>query len=156
MSNRKDDERYQKKIGGNDAARDFVSPFMNNDINNASNSNGDIAGNKDIDDHSNNNIDSDITNDVDINNDSNVNSDIASNNDSNSETAVSLEPTKSSLDALLDGHLKAASSKVFKGFYLDPDIAKVLDKLARKHGKGIQSQVVNESLRMVFLARDLL
>lgn len=116
-----------------------------------------IDSNSDKDSDMNSNSDGDINSenndDFNVADDSNNDIDIASNNDSKHNDAETQE--KDAIDALLT--LKRdASSKVFKGFYLDPDVAKVLDKLARKHGKGIQSQMVNEALRKVFRDKALL
>lgn len=128
-------------------------------INNAS----DIASNTDI------NINSDIDSKNDINNvsDNNIptnsNADLVGHETKSFEAqtlsteepdAVSSTP-EDSLDFLLFGK-KQSSNKVYKGFYLEPEIARILDKLARKQGKGIQSQLVNESLRKVFKEKGLL
>lgn len=45
-----------------------------------------------------------------------------------------------------------AKDKVYKGFYLDADIAEVLDKV----GSRSKSKVVNEALRVVFKANNLM
>ncbi|QSO55515.1 hypothetical protein JZ785_27560 (plasmid) [Alicyclobacillus curvatus] len=182
MSSAKDEERMKRKMGMNPAAAAFVSPFVNNDSNNASNNNIDNNDNiqNDMNNNSNKDVKNNITNDVnhdienDIENDNNniiaSNNDInnAINNDNNTaidddiandidnEIAVAQESPTSTIDALLDGTGRKPTNKVFKGFYLDPDVAKILDKLAKKHGKGIQSQIVNETLRMVFMQKNLL
>jgi hypothetical protein len=174
----KDEERMKRKMGTNPAAAAFVSPFVNNDSNNASNNNININSNieSDINNDSNKDVKNNITNDVnhdinnaieydnniiitsnnDINNDNNNAIDNDIRNDIDNEVAVTQESPTNTIDALLDGTGRKPTNKVFKGFYLDPDVAKILDKLAKKHGKGIQSQVVNEALRMVFVQKDLL
>jgi len=90
----------------------------------------------------------------DSNNDTDIDIDIDDENNGFSNNEIDITETDA-IDAILD-KTKSPNDKVFKGFYLEPKIAKVLEKLAKKHGKGIQSQIVNEALRQVFVSKDLL
>lgn len=58
-------------------------------------------------------------------------------------------------DAILSKK-KGKNDKVFIGVYLDSDIADILEKLHKKHGKGIKSEFINEALRKVFLEKGLI
>jgi hypothetical protein len=175
VSSQKDDDRYHKKLGGNLAAAAFVSPFASNINSNNNNdtdieiANDNVSGNtseiasviaSDSDVIHNNNVNNDNENNINNNNNNIVasNNDIehADNNDDvDDETAATQEPPMHAIDALLEGTMKAPA-KVFKGFYLEPDVARVLDKLAKKQGKGVQSHLVNEALRMIFVSKGLM
>lgn len=62
---------------------------------------------------------------------------------------------KDLLDDLLGGKKKPVKN-VWTGVYLKPEIAAVLDKVSKKGGKGAKSDIVNESLRQLFVAKGLL
>lgn len=174
MSSRKDDERMKRKLGGNPAAVAFVSPFdSNNDSNSDNNKDNAVETTINNSNENNHNIDDDSNNEVNSNNEHDFNNNNASNNDIDNDSVVTnnnddennvrKEATVTSeytdvgvLDELLDGGKRPVNNKVFKGFYLDPEIAKVLDKLAKQKGKGVQSQVVNEALKMIFIQKGLM
>lgn len=46
--------------------------------------------------------------------------------------------------------------KILTGIYFDPDVEKVLNKLAKKGGKGAKSKIVNELVKEGFIKRGLL
>ncbi|MDQ0164062.1 ribbon-helix-helix domain-containing protein [Aeribacillus alveayuensis] len=45
---------------------------------------------------------------------------------------------------------------VMRGIYIEKDLAKVIDQLAKKGGRGTKSRIVNEALRKVFTESGLL
>lgn len=60
------------------------------------------------------------------------------------------------LDSLIEGTKKKSNQPVLTGVYLQKDILQVLDRLAKKGGKGAKSKIVNEALRKLFIEKDLL
>ena len=81
--------------------------------------------------------------------------------DSTPNKPQSIESKPIKAETSLNNDLKAIGAmfdevddkdKVYKGFYLDADIAEVLDKV----GSRSKSKVVNEALRVVFKANNLL
>ncbi|MED4534218.1 hypothetical protein ABET51_15760 [Metabacillus fastidiosus] len=104
---------------------------INNDVNEKDN----INGNEDINNGDfENNIVTDNINDID------------SDNDHNNDY----------LDSLIEGTKKKSNQPVLTGVYLQKDVLQVLDRLAKKGGKGAKSKIVNEALRKVFMEKDLL
>lgn len=59
-------------------------------------------------------------------------------------------------DQLIDGKKKKQVKNVWTGVYLKPEIAKVLEQLSKRGGKGAKSEIVNESLRRVFSKKGLI
>ena len=54
------------------------------------------------------------------------------------------------IDSLLDSKTKA--NKVYRGFYLDEEVIKIIDKVDKRK----KSELVNEALKIVFKNRGLL
>lgn len=61
----------------------------------------------------------------------------------------SIEDSKDFFDELKKGK-KKEEKPVYTGFYADPDIAKILNKWAKKGGRGAKTKIINEALRMIF------
>jgi hypothetical protein len=59
------------------------------------------------------------------------------------------------LDELIEGP-KKKQEKALHGLYLDPDVAKILDNLGEKGGRGAKSKIANEALRKLFMEKGLL
>lgn len=60
------------------------------------------------------------------------------------------------LDTLLEPGQKKKPDLILTGIYLQPDLARILDGLGKKGGRGAKSRVVNEALRKVFTEKGLL
>ncbi|NRD81136.1 hypothetical protein HPT25_27990 [Bacillus sp. BRMEA1] len=61
------------------------------------------------------------------------------------------------LDKLIEGNTKKnENSSVLTGIYLQKDLSVILDRLAKKGGRGAKSKIVNEALRSVFMEKGLL
>lgn len=60
------------------------------------------------------------------------------------------EPELDPLDELFEENPRKDDTHVYKGFYLEKNIAKTIDKKAKKGGKGMKSKIVNEALKIVF------
>jgi vacuolar-type H+-ATPase subunit E/Vma4 len=59
------------------------------------------------------------------------------------------------LDKIIEGTTKKEAPKL-TGVYLDKDVLKVLNAIAKKGGRGVKSKIVNEALRKVFTDKGLL
>lgn len=51
---------------------------------------------------------------------------------------------------------KKENETVLTGIYLQKDLSQVLDRLAKKGGRGAKSKIVNEALRTIFTDKGLL
>lgn len=61
------------------------------------------------------------------------------------------------LDTILeDGGAKKKDELVLTGVYLQKDVAKVLDRLGKKGGRGAKSRIANDALRNLFIEKGLL
>jgi hypothetical protein len=62
------------------------------------------------------------------------------------------------IDTLLEpGKVKIKKDDlVLTGIYLQPDLAKILDSLGKKGGRGAKSRIVNDALRKLFNEKGLL
>lgn len=60
------------------------------------------------------------------------------------------------LDELLEGDGKKKQGTTLTGVYLENDILKVLDQLAKKGGRGAKSKLMNEALRKLFTEKGLM
>lgn len=61
------------------------------------------------------------------------------------------------LDKLIEGNTKKKSNEtVLTGIYLQKDISQILDRLAKKGGRGAKSKIVNEALKTIFEDKGLL
>lgn len=59
------------------------------------------------------------------------------------------------LDKLLEDG-KQKNDLHLTGLYLEPDIAKLLDQLGKKGGRGAKSRIANDALRKYFLDKGLM
>lgn len=59
------------------------------------------------------------------------------------------------IDSLLDGK-SGKDDLTLTGVYLQADVLKVLNRLAKKGGRGAKSRIVNDALRKVFEEKSLL
>jgi hypothetical protein len=59
------------------------------------------------------------------------------------------------LDKLLEDG-KQKNDLILTGLYLEPDLAKLLDRLGKKGGRGAKSRIANDALRKYFLDKGLL
>lgn len=82
------------------------------------------------------------------------------NSDNNNEVrTVEIETTGNKegfLDQLIEGNQKKKKQAKVTGIYLEPEVEKTLDQLAKKGGKGAKSKIVNEALRLVFEQKGLI
>jgi deoxyadenosine/deoxycytidine kinase len=99
---------------------------------------GDVA---EVTDYKKNNINPNVNNDIDIKDNDDVNEN--TNEDDNTNTKEDF------LGQLLEDS-KKKDELVLVGVYLDKDVAKVLDRLGKKGGRGMKSRIVNETLRNLF------
>lgn len=113
---------------------------VNND-NNADNKNDNNKVNS-----KDNDFDANI--DIDLNDDNNVNVNKNKNSDNNGEEDF--------IDQLLSGKKKKETEQVVTGFYLRKDISQILDKLAKKGGRGTKSQIANDALEKLFKEKGLM
>lgn len=111
--------------------------FANNNINKK------VNDNNIINENINNNINIEDNNYININNNANVSSDDKKQVDY--------------LDALIEGRMrKKENETVLTGVYIQKDLSQVLDRLAKKGGRGAKSKIVNEALRTIFTDKGLL
>ncbi|MDP4085787.1 MAG: hypothetical protein Q8934_14370 [Bacillota bacterium] len=121
------------------------------------NKNVDVNNNININDNNNDKItdrvnDSANTNIIEVNI-PNENEDI------NNNVNINNKPQERSyLDTLIEGKAKKSNEAetVLTGIYLQKDLSKILDSLAKKGGKGAKSRIVNEALRSIFIEKGLL
>lgn len=60
------------------------------------------------------------------------------------------------LDTLLVETKPKKEELVLTGLYLQPDLAKLLDKLGKKGGRGAKSRIANDALRKYFSDKGIL
>ncbi|MBU8908244.1 hypothetical protein [Desertibacillus haloalkaliphilus] len=146
---RVDDMKEKMKRKSRKRPVDALMDEMEQSTINNSNIDSEIDSNKnsniDIDNNINNDSNINIKNDSDINtdNNSNINNNIDSNTDNDSSDAI-------------DDLFEKKDEPIFRGFYLDKDVVKVLDKVSKRGSKGIKSQLVNEALRKIFIEKGWL
>lgn len=110
----------------------------------------DIASNKNI----NSANDSDIDKNITFNNNVEVKTSSVSDTRKNNKMDSTLNIANlDALDALFKDNQPKSVTHTYRGFYLENDIVKVLDRLAKKGGKGIKSQLVNEALKRIFIEK---
>ncbi len=118
-----------------------------------------------FEDLANHNIDKSINNknyNDNVHNDANINEMVEVNNKEKegqgfniNNTAV--ETQDNYLDSLVSSNeKKKVNSTVLTGIYLQEDLSHILDRLAKKGGRGAKSRIVNEALRAVFNEKGLL
>lgn len=86
-----------------------------------------------------------VNNDIKDNVNSNINDDVETNNDVN-------DNTKDIEDII---GKKKSEETVLKGIHLQKGLAKKLDKLAKKGGRGAMSRIANEAFKEFFDKRGL-
>jgi len=71
------------------------------------------------------------------------------NNDNNTQVSPSTKNEEDYLRLLAQGHKpkKRKEKKVFTSFYMDPDLAEQVDKIARNGVKGDKSKLINIGIR---------
>lgn len=136
------------------AGFDEVASTNNNNVNVNKNDNEEINVNDDVkidaNDNVNHNDDKNVNMDANIDNGINV----SDNNDANVNVE---EPKEDYLDKLIEGKAKRTESdKNLTGIYLEKDLSQILDRLAKKGGRGAKSRIVNEALRSVFKKKGLI
>ncbi|MGN7300256.1 hypothetical protein [Ferdinandcohnia sp. SAFN-114] len=116
--------------------------------------NMDIASNKNINITNDNNMDKSITFNNNIDSDVEVKTSSVNDTRNNSTMDSTLNMANlDALDALFKDNQPKSVTHTYRGFYLENDIVKVLDRLAKKGGKGIKSQLVNEALKRIFIEK---
>lgn len=60
------------------------------------------------------------------------------------------------LESLFEDNVSHEERYVMRGIYIEKDLAKIVDQLAKKGGRGTKSKIVNEALRKVFTESGLL
>ena len=83
----------------------------------------------------------------------NINNDI---NTKINDNANINEVNSDTLDELLKGKKKLQDTHVLRGFYIENELADVIDRLGEKGGRGIKSKIVNEALKIIFKEKGLL
>lgn len=80
-----------------------------------------------------------------------ANDDLEENNNINSENDIdsNSNTNNNSLNDIVESKTTKDKTHVFRGFYLEKDLVKVLDKHT-KNKKGLKSEVVNNALRNAF------
>lgn len=135
-------------VASNDNENDVVENNKNNnDINNDNNNDNKIKNNDDIMHENKDSVNKNNKNNNILENNNKNNNSILNNNKNDNEDIF---------DKLLDGKKKKQPKNVWTGVYLKPEIADVLEQLAKKGGKGVKSEVVNEALRRVFVEKGLM
>lgn len=85
-------------------------------------------------------------------NDSNINSD--------TEENITIDVESRRNDDILGNILEANKSKdethTFKGFYLENDVARTIDRVTQNKAKGAKSDLVNEILKRYFKDADVM
>ncbi len=102
----------------------------------------------------------DVANDVNnINDNVNVNNNINKDNDEVVNDQVNINDDDNDyIDNIINGDKNKKKKPVLTGVYLDPEIAKILNDLGKKAGKGGggKSRIANEALKKVFQEKGLL
>lgn len=97
--------------------------------------------------------------DISINNNENNNNNENINNNDNiivNVNANNKEKTNAGIDeSVSDLFEKKAADTVLVGIYFKKDIAKILDKLGKKGGRGAKSRIVNEAVKKFFVENNL-
>lgn len=134
----------------NDLANDNIKKNANkkNNANINGNDNGGINSNDSV--SVNDNVNNQESNSISGNANDNTNTNINTNNNNQTNQL-------DYLDKLIEGNVKKTDSgTVLTGIYLQKDLAQLLDRLAKKGGRGAKSRIVNEALRSIFVEKGLL
>ncbi len=112
-----------------------------------------LASFEEVANSDNDNINDDVNNNNNLNENNNINysindKDVVSNNVSDDDY----------IDNIINGEKTKKKKPVLTGVYLDPEIAKILNDLGKKAGKGGggKSRIANEALKKVFQEKGLL
>lgn len=90
-----------------------------------------------------------------INNDDNINVNINNENGENKSMSAITDEKTDFLDDLLTGSNKKEDA-ILTGIYLQPELARILNGLGKKGGRGAKSRIVNDALRKLFIEKGLL
>jgi hypothetical protein len=109
----------------------------------------------------NNGINVNANNSEDVENKPSVIANANVNADVNDKAAVNVNVDEKHEDDYLDKLIgsngkKSTNESVLVGIYLQKDLSQILDKLAKKGGRGAKSRIVNEALRAIFKEKGLL
>lgn len=66
------------------------------------------------------------------------------------------EESGSILDELLGKSQRIEDTHVMRGIYIEKQLDKIIDRLAKKGGRGVKSKLVNEALKKLFREKGLL
>lgn len=66
------------------------------------------------------------------------------------------EESGSILDDLLGKSQRIEDTHVMRGIYIEKSLDKIIDRLAKKGGRGVKSKLVNEALKKLFKDKGLL
>ena len=69
-----------------------------------------------------------------------VANDINSNNDSHNDS-------NSNINNILDKHREKRETHIFRGYYLEREVANAIDSIAAGKPKGVKSELVNEIIK---------
>lgn len=112
---------------------------------------------KDIDEDVDKDIDKDVDNNIDKNINENEDNDMNNGVEPKDQDGNNGEDFLGVLDNILsDEKVKKKKTKVSLGVYVDSEVAKVLDTLAKKNGYGTKSNVVNDILKAAFKQKGLI
>lgn len=115
-------------------------------INDNKNINDNVSAN--VNKNNNDNANDTNNNAVDIND--NINKNINTNvNVNNNDDGTDF------IDQVMEGN-KKKSTPTLMGFYPEEDIAKTLNMLSKKGGRGTKTRIINEALRKLFNEKGLL
>lgn len=105
-----------------------------NSINTKTNTNNNVNTNTNT-----NNTNDNVNTEVDANNDNDINTNASTNDDINS---------------ILESNKK--NEKVMAGIYFEKEVAKQLDKLSKKGGRGTKSKLVNAAVKKMLQEQNML
>jgi hypothetical protein len=116
----------------------------------------DDLANNNVNKNINNNINDDVNININNNNNINKNTNDNINNDANINVNANISEVDY-LDTIIEGNTKKTdAATVLTGIYLQKDLSQMLDRLAKKGGRGSKSRIVKEALRKVFSEKGLL
>lgn len=85
--------------------------------------------------------------------------DVAGENNKNNNDDINITNETSDNPDYLDKLLEDGKQKydlVLTGLYLEPDLARMLDRLGKKGGRGAKSRIANDALRKYFIEKGLI
>lgn len=60
------------------------------------------------------------------------------------------------IDRIMNDEARKGMDKVLIGIYIEPEVAKILDTLYKRGGRGTKSEIANEALKKLFEEKGLL